>query len=511
MMFTKFRAAVHSVATGLGVQASDTPAISNNGRKAKYCYSRPTFLQLNSADEIQVAGDSIIRPIIVPRDIVNMPWMSGYAETVNAGKSPYNEDNGCVHVGELHVCRTGDGDCSQPGTDLQSLVGGGTCPRRLRYFYFALFDGHAGHGASIAASRQLHLILHAKLERIIDHLLPSDCVGVTSINNEKSTFLWIPMQEMAVEKLIIGALEDAFHDMDTAIAEDRIFYDMRGGCTALVALFLLGRLFVANAGDSRAVVCRDGQVLHTTHDFTPETEHQRIRHLAFQNPHLLGDEFTYLDFSRRVTRRDVGSPVLCRQPHMTGWSYKTVSEKDLRFPLICGEGKRSRVCATIGVTRGFGDHDLCAYNTGVRIKPFLSSQPEVLVVDMSTLESVSPADCLVMATDGLWDVLPSESVAALVSKAMAYFPEDLSNGVCYRYTSTAQDLVMAARGKLKDGLWKRPDGSSATIDDISVFVVPLQPYQFEYQLETQNNLQGSLSSSRDSTADDVVTSIDDTS
>ena len=38
---------------------------------------------------------------------------------------------------------------------------------------------------------------------------------------------------------------------------------------------------------------------------------------------------------------------------------------------------QSRVCATIGVTRGFGDHGLRAQNTNVYVKPFLLSQPEV--------------------------------------------------------------------------------------------------------------------------------------
>lgn len=62
---------------------------------------------------------------------------------------------------------------------------------------------------------------------------------------------------------------------------------------------------------------------------------------------------------------------------MTGWAYKTITAEDLKFPVVYGEGKRSRVLATIGVTRGFGDHDLRAPNSNIFIKPFLSSQPEV--------------------------------------------------------------------------------------------------------------------------------------
>lgn len=76
-------------------------------------------------------------------------------------------------------------------------------------------------------------------------------------------------------------------------------------------------------------------------------------------------------------RRDVGQRLLYREPHMTGWAYKTITAEDLKFPVVYGEGKRSRVLATIGVTRGFGDHDLRAPNSNILIKPFLSSQPEV--------------------------------------------------------------------------------------------------------------------------------------
>ena len=88
------------------------------------------------------------------------------------------------------------------------------------------------------------------------------------------------------------------------------------------------------------------------------------------------------------------------------WKLIFISD-DLRFPLVYGEGKRSRLLATIGVTRGFGDHDLKAQsNSGnpVYIKPFLTPQPEVRVLDIEN-EEVTESDVLIMATDGLWDVV----------------------------------------------------------------------------------------------------------
>ncbi len=38
---------------------------------------------------------------------------------------------------------------------------------------------------------------------------------------------------------------------------------------------------------------------------------------------------------------------------------------------------QARLMATIGVTRGFGDHGLSVYDTDIRIKPFLTPLPEV--------------------------------------------------------------------------------------------------------------------------------------
>lgn len=54
-----------------------------------------------------------------------------------------------------------------------------------------------------------------------------------------------------------------------------------------------------------------------------------------------------------------------------------ITEEDLRFPLIIGEGKRARLLATIGLTRGLGDHNLKVFDSNIMIKPFLSCTPEV--------------------------------------------------------------------------------------------------------------------------------------
>ncbi|KAG5344642.1 PPM1H phosphatase, partial [Acromyrmex heyeri] len=157
-----------------------------------------------------------------------------------------------------------------------------------------------------------------------------------------------------------------------------------------------------------------------------------------------------------------------------------------RIILVCAIFKKSRVMGTIGVTRGFGDHGLKAANTGVNIKPFLSSQPEVQSLDLDSC-NLTERDCIIVATDGLWDVVSDKIAAAILRKTLAPDTPSLE----YRLTMGAQELVQAARGRLIGRVWmgkpENPNDSDeksspiASVDDISVLVVPLYPYLCEHK------------------------------
>jgi serine/threonine protein phosphatase PrpC len=47
------------------------------------------------------------------------------------------------------------------------------------------------------------------------------------------------------------------------------------GCTANVALIVGKQLIVANAGDSRSVLCRDGKPLDMSKDHKPDDEGEK--------------------------------------------------------------------------------------------------------------------------------------------------------------------------------------------------------------------------------------------
>ncbi|KAL7303436.1 protein phosphatase 1H [Trichogramma pretiosum] len=408
-------------------------------------YSRPSFLGLTN-EETQVSADHRVRPIIVPRDLSRLPWCAGYAECINAGKSTWNEDQATAMRGDLRILDTNV-----------------TIP----YVMFSMFDGHAGFQVALTSRLHLHRIILERLMSIPGELL---------LNEDKDATI-------KGREMVIGAIELAYKQMDQIVEHQA--HRGGGGCTALTVLFLNGRLYAAGAGDSRTILVLGDSERALTRDHTPDSESSRVRSLGYlKSTELLKGQFTPLQFRKRHFERDVGSAVMYREPFMTGWAYKILTQTDLRLPLISGQGKRSRVMGTIGVTRGFGDHGLKAGNTGVSIKPFLSSQPEVQSLDLEEL-NLTERDCIILATDGLWDVVSDEMAASILRKTLA--PE--SPSLEYRLTMGAQELVQGARGRSFGREWwlkKAQDNGDeevkmASVDDISVMVVPLYPYLCEHR------------------------------
>lgn len=384
-------------------------------------------------------------------------------------------------------------------------------------YSFVCFLGHAGYGAALAASHQFHHILHEKLVDVIDLLMDTVKAPSNTLGRPKG-LEHIPHpisfhRNVSKDELIIGALEAAFLEMDALLAGDRSKYRNAGGCTALVCLCINGKLFVSNAGDSRAILCQrlpkdqaessshanestdatdeetSNKKLHVfpvpfSFDHTPETERQRLMSVAQLNPHLMAGDYVAIEYAKRPMQRDLGKRVLYRQGTMKGWAYKTLTNEDLKMPILTGEGKRSRLLGTIGVTRGFGDHDLRALCTGLLIKPFLSPHPEVNYRDLSLVETQpnyknedGEYGVLVMATDGLWDVLDPNTVSENVFSTLDRYPVEK-----HRYTMAAQELVAKARGRANEaGHWRLADSkAAATVDDVSVLVIPVHQYYKEY-------------------------------
>ncbi|CAJ0931355.1 unnamed protein product, partial [Mesorhabditis belari] len=468
--------------------------------KQKHPYSRPEFLYFTE-EETALSADQSVRPVICAKQPEKMPLMAGYAEVINAGKTFENEDQACAKVLNLSqqgteaeeardeigpsnrrvgaLRRPSDEDALM-GVDVDSSTdASGDGQIRAEAVLFGLYDGHAGSGAALMAAKCLHEHVKSRLCEVLEMILHLDRQESYVLARRKSESAYTGSESssstsfprITSDSLVIGALEAAFVDMDDQIAEEKQTWKIPGGCATLCVLVFLGKVYVANAGDCRAVLVTSDGVRQMSRDHTPATERKRLQTLAYRQPELIGSSFSRLEYSRSLTKKDLKRKVLYRDWFMDGWASKIVRDVDLRPPMISDRLKKKRLLHTIGVSRGLGDHHLLTADDKLAIKPFLSPVPEVQVLSIRSLASVSSLDVLIIASDGLWDVLTNEDAARIVRSSLSSFDE----GDPSRYTQAAQELVAMARGNPGDHYrWTLNVGGPASTDDISAFVIPLK-------------------------------------
>ncbi|KAI4363959.1 hypothetical protein MLD38_020111 [Melastoma candidum] len=157
------------------------------------------------------------------------------------------------------------------------------------------------------------------------------------------------------------ALVQAFINTDASFREELdkcrkskgvVKKDWHPGCTALVALIVRNTLFVANAGDCRIVLCRAGKPVALSKEHVASLLEERERVTG------AGGEVQWLVDTWRV------GP------------------------------------AALQVTRSIGDDDL---------KPAVTAEPEITETTLAKDD-----EYLVMASDGLWDILSGEEVVSII-------------------------------------------------------------------------------------------------
>ncbi|PSS29215.1 Protein like [Actinidia chinensis var. chinensis] len=184
---------------------------------------------------------------------------------------------------------------------------------------FAIFDGHLGD--KVPAYLQKHLFQNILKE------------GEFWTDTNRSIF-------KAYEKTDQAILS---HSPDLG----------RGGSTAVTAILINGRqLWVANLGDSRAVLSRGGQAIQLSVDHEPNTERGSIENRGGFVSNLPGDV--------------------------------------------------ARVNGQLAVSRAFGDRNL---------KLHLRSDPDVTNADID-----ADADILILASDGLWKVVANQEAVDIAKK-----------------------------------------------------------------------------------------------
>jgi serine/threonine protein phosphatase PrpC len=205
--------------------------------------------------------------------------------------------------------------------------------------YVAVFDGHGGSEASAVAAEELHELL--------------------------ATHLDAPQYAADPGAALKAAFESCQRTIEQAVPP------IQSGTTAVVAYFQGARCWIANAGDSRAIVCRRANGAKAGALASP-LDLELTRVTTDHKPSLPAEE--------------------ARIKAAGGFVSRTQTKR----------GEVSRVCAVLGVARALGDTFL---------QPMVTCVPDVHEVPFRDY------DALILACDGLWDVVSDAEAAAVALNA----------------------------------------------------------------------------------------------
>ncbi|KAL0688481.1 hypothetical protein Bca4012_088158 [Brassica carinata] len=267
-----------------------------------------------------------------------------------------------------------------------SMLDGRFNPQTTAHF-FGVYDGHGGSQVANYCRERMHLALAEEIAKEN----PMLCDGDTWQEKWKK------------------ALFNSFLRVDSeveSVAPETV------GSTSVVAVVFPTHIFVANCGDSRAVLCRGKTALPLSTDHKPDREDEAAR-------------------------------------------IEAAGGKVIRW-------NGARVFGVLAMSRSIGDRYL---------KPSIIPDPEVTAV-----RRVKEDDCLILASDGVWDVMTDEEACEMARKRILLWHKknavagDASLHTDERRGEGKDPAAMSAAEYLSKLALQR--GSK---DNITVVVVDLKP------------------------------------
>lgn len=204
--------------------------------------------------------------------------------------------------------------------------------------FFAVFDGHAGSKVSAFCSQTL-----------LSHILQSDEL-------QPDRLKLMADDEVKLAESVRSGLVAGFLRLDERMRYEPDVEIDKSGSTAVCALVSPTHVFVANCGDSRALLCRRGAIAFSTQDHKPVNPMER----------------------ERIER--AGGNVMIQ-----------------------------RVNGSLAVSRALGDYEYKNVAGKSQCEQLVSPEPEVYI------EKRQPEDeFLVLACDGIWDVFSNDDLCSFV-------------------------------------------------------------------------------------------------
>ncbi|CAF0714258.1 unnamed protein product [Brachionus calyciflorus] len=177
-------------------------------------------------------------------------------------------------------------------------------------------------------------------------------------NDSKNSFR---LNSLSPEE-IINSVKNGFYTFDRKLLErvKSLNYEDKSGTTVIAALITINYIYLINCGDSRGILVRDNQIEINTFDHKPTQlkERQRIQNAG-------------------------------------------------------GLVALNRVNGGLATSRGLGDFDYKNIPNLDQNKQFVTCEPDVYVSKRSLNDRY-----LVLACDGIWDVLDNESVKNLIDQKL---------------------------------------------------------------------------------------------
>ncbi|CAK9142161.1 unnamed protein product [Ilex paraguariensis] len=203
--------------------------------------------------------------------------------------------------------------------------------------YFGVYDGHGCSHVAMKCRDRLHELVKEEVENKVESADWERVMVRSFYRMDKEVIAWD-------DGVLVANCRCELQTPDC----DAV------GSTAVVSILTPNKIIVANCGDSRAVLCRNGKPIPLSTDHKPDRP----------------DELSRI--------QEAGGRV------------------------IYWEG--ARVLGVLAMSRAIGDYYL---------KPYVSCEPEVTITDRTADD-----DCLILASDGLWDVVSNETACGVAKMCL---------------------------------------------------------------------------------------------
>ncbi|XP_022746340.1 protein phosphatase 2C 37-like [Durio zibethinus] len=201
--------------------------------------------------------------------------------------------------------------------------------------FFGVFDGHGCSHVAMKCRDRFHEIVKEEIEA---------CGGGKAVEWKRTMERSFKRMDKEVQEWTVDAKESSSCRCELQTPQCNAV-----GSTAVVAVVTPDKIIVANCGDSRAVLCRNGVAFPLSDDHKPDRPDELLR------------------------IKEAGGRV------------------------IYWDGPR--VLGVLAMSRAIGDNYL---------KPFVIPEPEVTITDRKGGD-----ECLILASDGLWDVVTNDTACGV--------------------------------------------------------------------------------------------------